>query len=37
MIKVSQENGGYYYINTATGNRLADTYKYAHVFSEGLP
>ena len=36
MIKVSQENGGYYYINTATGNRLADTYKYAHVFSEGL-
>lgn len=36
MIKVSQEDGGYYYINPATGNRLADTYEYAHDFSEGL-
>lgn len=36
MIKVSQEDGGYYYINAATGNRLADTYKYANDFSEGL-
>jgi len=36
MIKVSQEDGGYYYINAATGNRLADTYEYAHDFSEGL-
>lgn len=36
MIQVTQEDGGYYYINAATGNRLADTYKYAHDFSEGL-
>lgn len=36
MIQVSQEDGGYYYINAATGNRLADTYEYAHDFSEGL-
>lgn len=36
MIKVSQEDGDYYYINAATSNRLADTYKYAHDFSEGL-
>lgn len=35
MILVYQDNG-YYYINVATGNRLADTYKYAHDFSEGL-
>ncbi len=36
MIQVDQEDGDYYYINAVTGNRLADTYKYAHVFSEGL-
>lgn len=36
MIQVDQEDGGYYYINAATGNRLADTYKYANDFSEGL-
>lgn len=36
MIQVDQEDGGYYYINAVTGNRLADTYQYAHDFSEGL-
>ena len=36
MIQVAQKDGGYYYINAVTGNRLADTYKYANDFSEGL-
>lgn len=36
MIQVTQEDGDYYYINAVTGNRLADTYKYAYNFSEGL-
>lgn len=36
MIQVTQEDGDYYYINAATGNRLVDTYQNARDFSEGL-